>query len=127
MNTARIYMFGLKSLDKRHTSLPFYSELSREDAVSRGGKGNWHMLQAQALHSVHSHSCDLTLILVRSVHSRSCDLTLILSLLLSPVYTAGGKERRVSWEVLEAKGVCFSYSSFQKWKYGKILRVFDCV
>lgn len=112
MNTARIYMCGLKSLDKRHTSLPFYSELSREDAVSRGGKGNWHMLQARAL---------------RFVHSCSCDLTLILNLLLSLVYMAGGKERRVSWKVLEAKGVCFSYSSFQKWKYGKILRVFDCV
>ena len=61
------------------------------------------------------------------VHSCSCDLALILSLLLSPVYTAGGKERRVAWKVLEAKGVCLPYSSFQKWKYGKILCVFDCV
>ena len=55
--------------DKRHTSQPFYSELSGEEAVSRGGKGTWRMLQAPltafcALMWSHAHSQSLAVFLV---------------------------------------------------------------
>ena len=113
MNTARICMFGLKSLETSDTLLSL-------SIVNCQVKKQFHVEEKESGACCRHNSLCF-------VHSCSCDLMLILSLLLSPVDMEGGKERRVAWKVLETKGVCFSYSSFHKWQYGKILRVFDCV